>query len=136
MSSNVYVLQFRTLQHPWQLALHSQLFCFLHTQLNVVSYCYRVTKASFTCAVIYSLNELKVLHFVREDLCLWVAILLVSLKVYSILIAEVDPFTLPALTIWSIITCVSPSRELQNSSQSNPTNQKPKTSWKPQQRWN
>ena len=83
--------------------------CFVHCP-------YRVTKASFSCAVLYSLNELKVLHFAREDLCLWAAILLVSLKVYSVLVAEIDPFNLPASTVWSIVTCVSPSRELQNDS--------------------
>ena len=96
-------------------------------------YCYsllitcRVTKASFTCAVIYSLNELKVLHFAREDLCLWAAILLVSLKVYSVLIAEIDPFNLPANTLWSVVTCVSPSRETPTVS-ANPANQKLKSS--------
>ena len=96
-----------------------------------LSYCYilshRVTKASFTCAVIYSLNELKVLHFAREDLCLWAAILLVSLKVYAVLVAETDPFNLPAHTLWSVVTYVSPSRKLQNASP-NSVNQKQKTS--------
>ena len=87
----------------------------------------RVTKASFTCAVIYSLNELKVLHFAREDLCLWVAILLVSLKAYSVLVAEIDPFNLPATTLWSVVTYVSPSREILTTS-TIPANQKLKSS--------
>ena len=87
----------------------------------------RVTKASFTCAVIYSLNELKVLHFAREDLCLWAAILLVSLKAYSVLVAEIDPFSLPATTLWSVATCVSPSREILTTSPI-PANQKLKSS--------
>ena len=87
----------------------------------------RVTKASFTCAVIYSLNELKVLHFAREDLCLWAAILLVSLKVYSLLIGEIDPFNMLANALWSVVTCLAPSRKVPTASQ-NPANQKLKSS--------
>ncbi|XP_065905013.1 trimeric intracellular cation channel type 1B.2-like isoform X1 [Dysidea avara] len=69
-----------------------------------------VTKASFVCAIVYTLNELKVITFHREDLCLLTGILLISLKLYCVLIAEVDPFLYPANTLWSLCTCVSPTR--------------------------